>query len=540
MADNTVIPVGAGGDTIATDDIGGVKHQRVKVEFGADGSATDVSATNPLPASISQNTPGTTNGVQINALTYPQSTGNNSTVQLASGATFTGTIETVLSLQAAQVMVTCDQPYTVFVDQFIDLAGTKLVATYTFTRLTGVALNENVTLPSNYARVRVQNTGASTTSTFELNTTFGIMNTQPNTLSNSGNLRVVSQENGVVSTVNSTSSNLGASAVFTGAAEDVTEFSTLMVSAFSSHASATDGLSVQFSSDGTNWDFTDTYTIPAATGKTFSFGVTAKFYRLVYTNGGTLTTSLRVQTLGSRTPKKFSSQRPQDARTNDNDFEENLSYLMAYNGSNWDRLRSTLTGRLAVDTDSKRLVTYRGRASTFRIPGRAGTTGQKLFSIHNATGSTILVDVDKIKIDLVQTVVKAVTVLPPVVRLYRATVLPTNGTAVTKVARDSSQSSNAALTLLQDASADGTSSGTALTATLVSGGVLEGEFAQRLITAAGYEVGDAIEFLRETDETVTLRPLEGLVVMLDYVLATQNPVTDMWVVTCKWAEYTAV
>ncbi|MES2635838.1 MAG: hypothetical protein V4605_00835 [Pseudomonadota bacterium] len=194
---------------------------------------------------------------------------------------------------------------------------------------------------------------------------------------------------------------------------------------------------------------------------------------------------------------------------------------------------------LPVDTDSKRTITYRGRASTFRIPGRAGTAGQKLFSIHNATGSTILVDVDKIKIDLVATVVKAVTVLPPAVRIYRVTVLPTNGTAVTKVARDSAMSSSASLTILQDASADGTSSASALTATLPAGNVVEGEFAPRLITAAGYEMGDRLEFLKETDELITLRALEGLVVMLDYVLATQNPVTDMWIVTCKWAEYTA-
>lgn len=194
---------------------------------------------------------------------------------------------------------------------------------------------------------------------------------------------------------------------------------------------------------------------------------------------------------------------------------------------------------LPVDTDSKRAISYRGRASTFRIPGRAGTAGQKLFSIHNATGSTILVDVDKIKVDLVQTVAKAVTVLPPIVRLYKVTVLPTNGTVVTKVARDSALSSSAALTVLQDASADGTSSATALTATLPAGAVVEGEFAQRLITAAGYEVGDAIYFLKEVDELITLRALEGLVLTLDYVLATQNPITDMWIVTCKWAEYTA-
>ena len=42
MADNTTLNVGVSGDVIASDDIGGVKHQRVKVEFGADGTATDV------------------------------------------------------------------------------------------------------------------------------------------------------------------------------------------------------------------------------------------------------------------------------------------------------------------------------------------------------------------------------------------------------------------------------------------------------------------------------------------------------------------
>jgi len=49
MADGTTLNAGTGGDVIATDDIGGVKHQRVKVQHGADGAASDVSATNPLP-----------------------------------------------------------------------------------------------------------------------------------------------------------------------------------------------------------------------------------------------------------------------------------------------------------------------------------------------------------------------------------------------------------------------------------------------------------------------------------------------------------
>jgi hypothetical protein len=52
MADNTVLNEGSGGDTLATDDIGGVKHQRVKVEHGANGSATDVSTASPMPVDL--------------------------------------------------------------------------------------------------------------------------------------------------------------------------------------------------------------------------------------------------------------------------------------------------------------------------------------------------------------------------------------------------------------------------------------------------------------------------------------------------------
>ena len=43
MADNTTLNLGAGGDVIASDDIAGVKHQQVKIEFGADGEAVSVS-----------------------------------------------------------------------------------------------------------------------------------------------------------------------------------------------------------------------------------------------------------------------------------------------------------------------------------------------------------------------------------------------------------------------------------------------------------------------------------------------------------------
>lgn len=50
MADNTTLNAGAGGDVVASDDIAGVKFQRVKLTLGADGANDlDVATGNPMP-----------------------------------------------------------------------------------------------------------------------------------------------------------------------------------------------------------------------------------------------------------------------------------------------------------------------------------------------------------------------------------------------------------------------------------------------------------------------------------------------------------
>jgi NADPH:quinone reductase-like Zn-dependent oxidoreductase len=53
MADNVAYTPGAGA-TIAADEIGGVLFQRVKPTIGEDGSAVDVSASNPMPTVANQ------------------------------------------------------------------------------------------------------------------------------------------------------------------------------------------------------------------------------------------------------------------------------------------------------------------------------------------------------------------------------------------------------------------------------------------------------------------------------------------------------
>lgn len=61
MADNLGYTPGSGA-TVASDDIGGVQYQRVKIGVGADGVAVDVSSTDPMPVLLSDPSPATSFG----------------------------------------------------------------------------------------------------------------------------------------------------------------------------------------------------------------------------------------------------------------------------------------------------------------------------------------------------------------------------------------------------------------------------------------------------------------------------------------------
>ena len=182
--------------------------------------------------------------------------------------------------------------------------------------------------------------------------------------------KTVISPHAVISTANSSTALLLLSGTFTGTGEDVTEYSHIVVSVFASHASATDGLQLQQSTDGTNWDWVDSYTVPATTGKSFSAPVQGKFFRVVFTNGGIMQTTFRIATLYSKQTKKGSSVRPQDSRSNENDFEETLAYGMGWNGTTWDRIKSTTGALNVVQTD----VTASGSLAAAGRCGSAGST----------------------------------------------------------------------------------------------------------------------------------------------------------------------
>lgn len=190
-----------------------------------------------------------------------------------------------------------------------------------------------------------------------------------------------------------------------------------MVSVHASHASATDGLSLQQSSDGTNWDVTDAYTIPAATGKVYSIPRQARYFRVVYTNGGTGQTTFRLQTILNRTGTRTTSQRPSDAYTNETDLEQNQSFLMGYNGSTWDRVRVvSTTGEVRVMShrETTRIAITSGGLTTATTAYTAGDQLGTQFTFTNASrasggtgtiiGATVISAADIIgAIDLVVT-----------------------------------------------------------------------------------------------------------------------------------------
>ena len=117
MADNVLLNLGSGGETLATDDIGGVQHQKIKVEYGDEDSATSVSFTNPFPILLGLLSPQTafSTSVAVAASTSDDldstqitSTKTGELVAIAAGATVPTKIEikTVLNGTPSTVLFT--------------------------------------------------------------------------------------------------------------------------------------------------------------------------------------------------------------------------------------------------------------------------------------------------------------------------------------------------------------------------------------------------------------------------------------------------
>ena len=167
-----------------------------------------------------------------------------------------------------------------------------------------------------------------------------------------GSKGVVTISPGHISTDNSTSDILDADGVYTGSWEDITNFGVVVITVRTSHASDTDGLMVEFSSDGTNIDSDDVFTIPADTGKTFSFQAPTKYFRVKYTNGGDAQTYFRLQTILKPYYVKPSSHRINDSIIGEDDAELVKAVITGENpGGNFVNFEATNGGNFKVSLE---------------------------------------------------------------------------------------------------------------------------------------------------------------------------------------------
>lgn len=188
------------------------------------------------------------------------------------------------------------------------------------------------------------------------------------------------------------------------------------------------------------------------------------------------------------------------------------------------------TNPLPVTTDT-RVISGVGMASSFRILGNAAAL-HNLFSIENSAGSTVLVSVKKISIELDATAVLVTNM--PLVKLSRPTALPTGGTVLSKGLTDSTKATSSSV-IVRGANASDGGAATAITAT--AGTTLRADYIMRLHTAVGQVLSPPHDLIID-GSPIILRANEALLVVVDGLVTTGNPATNHWQVDILWEEYT--
>ena len=132
---------------------------------------------------------------------------------------------------------------------------------------------------------------------------------------------VDSVNNGLLDTVNSSATPLGISGVFDGDWQDTINFNVIIIGVAADQDSATDGLEIQWSSDGVTKTQDDVFSIFANAGKVFTFSPANRYFKIVYTNGVLAQTAFNIQAIFKKAGFKPSSHRLRDDVVSDDDAE---------------------------------------------------------------------------------------------------------------------------------------------------------------------------------------------------------------------------
>ena len=174
-------------------------------------------------------------------------------------------------------------------------------------------------------------------------------------------------------TNNSTTAALGISGVYTGTPTDTLDYAVIQVAVYSDVASGTDGLCVQFSQDATNWYWEDTFTVPADTGKTYSFQPVAPYYRIVYSNGATGQSTFTLSATPKKTYIKPSSHRIQDPISTEDDAELVKAVLTGVDPAGTFRNVDTTTdGDLTISDNSSGFAISKGDVTGHSVVHKFG------------------------------------------------------------------------------------------------------------------------------------------------------------------------
>ena len=126
---------------------------------------------------------------------------------------------------------------------------------------------------------------------------------------------------GIVSTLNSTTTPLSAGGSYLGTFEETLRWSHIVLTVYTDVPSLTDGLTIEWSTDGIHIDDDDIFTVPGDNGKVYTFGPEAKYYRVRYINGSSPQSEFRLSVLLKPVSQKASSHRIKDKIISDDDAE---------------------------------------------------------------------------------------------------------------------------------------------------------------------------------------------------------------------------
>lgn len=191
---------------------------------------------------------------------------------------------------------------------------------------------------------------------------------------------VEKKESGVVDAA-STATPLGAGGSFVSPWIDSDGYTNLAIMVFTDQDSATNGLIIELSSDGTNVDLSDEYSIGANTGEQYTIGITAKFFRVRYINGAIAQGAFRLQTTLYINAPKASSHRIDDPVDGENDAELVKAVKTAKDSNG-----SFVNERAGGIVNSNSSTTTLGAAGTF--------TGD-YFSLIGYGGFTVFIETDQ-------------------------------------------------------------------------------------------------------------------------------------------------